>query len=258
MLHRRARSPETWNPRGPLPGNCQYTINRSHWAAPALLGVWLLGRGVPVNLVTGEIATPVNDFFTPFHPPGGRVGPLGPAFYQDSGFKYWRVRQTGPLVAGRSEWTIAAVVAQLDGSNSGSSGWSIYSERTAGTPILKLETRLNQYGTTFRNDVPQLTQILAGAGSANGLMRMPSVTMRPGGGGRVIRVYDGLSAFAQTDWGTNSVAVTSGGAFIAGGEAGDGGFLGDIALVVVSAAGWSDAQMQAWSQEPYRVLTPAG
>jgi len=260
MLHRRPRSPETWAPRGPLPTNCSYTINRSHWAAAGLLGVWLLGRGVPQNLVTGEIAEPINDHLSPFHPPLARVGPIGPAqaYEGTGGTARWQVRPSG-ILAGRSTWTIAAVVAQLDGSSSGGGGFPIYSERSAATPILKLESRNNLAGATFRNDSSQLIQLTAGSTMANGLVRAPVATMRPGGTGRLFRVYDGVSAFSQFDWGTRSMALASTGSFIgAEGVTSTAAWRGDIALVAISADGWEDAQMQEWALAPYRILIPAG
>jgi hypothetical protein len=264
-LHRAARFPETWNPLGPLPAHCRYRLNRQHWAAGGCMGVWLLGRGVPQNLVTGEVAT------VGVGSPESTVGPLGPSYTNAGAARNgWQVRN-GPILAGRSVWTVAAVCMAPTSSTGSANGRPIYCERAAaaGNDIFKLsraDGSRHDVTFTYRNTAGNLSN----PGTAVNDMRtgrafVAAASMAPGGAsgasGRLITsYYNGVANFAA-DYGTNSTAQTNSNVATIGYDARDTGasttWFGDLSLIAVFGEGWSDAQHAAFARAPFHLLIPA-
>ncbi len=243
------------SPGAPPSAGIELAVNRLHPLAAGLLGVWVLGRGTPRNLVTGELATP-------FGAPTQDIGVCGPALTNTNQNRGWIARNAA-ILSGRSEFTVAGLAMSTPGSSNGF-GRVIYSERSSGNNILKLQwgTESRNIATlVYRNDAGNL-ELYQGASPADprqGRQQIMSASLRPFGSGRAFCNYlDGTLTHLR-DWGTQSTVLTQATTAVLGYDQRDasGAFYGEISLVAISADGWSDADHAQFARDPWAILRPA-
>jgi hypothetical protein len=223
-------------------------LDRSHWAVErGVSGLWLPGSGVPTNLATGEIATPIGS-------PANGVGPGGAALTNAAGANAWRVRN-GPTLSGLSYWTVLAVMAS--GAPRGIfGGLAIYCERspTNGMDIVKLGV---DFGT-LRDDTGALINEDFSSTSNDGRPHVLVVALRPhptAGYLDFVAFADGVKALGVQRQG--GVTATTGDLQTwIGGDPNDANayYNGDIYAVAAFPWGVTDAEAAALSADPYALL----
>jgi hypothetical protein len=256
--------PRRWPGQIP-PGLEALEVNPWHPLNASIRGAWVLGRGTPVNLVTGEAAT------VGVGAPESTVGPLGPSYTNAGAARNgWQVRN-GPILAGRSVWTVAAVCMAPTSSTGSANGRPIYCERASasGNDIFKLlraDGSRHDVTFTYRNTAGTLSN----PGTAVNDMRtgrsfVAAASMAPGGAsgasGRLITsYYNGVANFAA-DWGTTSTTQTNSNVATIGYDARDTGasttWFGDLSLVAVFNDGWTDDQHVLFARDPWDILRPS-
>jgi hypothetical protein len=256
--------PRRWPGQIP-PGYQALELNPWHPLVASIRGAWVLGRGTPVNLVTGEVAT------VGVGAPESTIGPLGPSYSNAGAARNgWQVRN-GPILAGRSVWTVAAVCMAPASSTGSANGRPIYCERAAasGNDIFKLsraDGSRHDVTFTYRNTAGTLSN----PGTAVNDMRtgrafVAGASMSPGGAsgasGRLITSYYNGTANFAADWGTTSTAQTNSNVATIGYDARDTGastsWFGDLSLVAVFGDGWTDDQHVLFARDPWDILRPS-
>ena len=245
-----------WRAPGAFPfGAARLRVNWAHPLTKGMAGLWLLGRGgAPINLVTGEIATAFN---TPLH----GAGVAGPAWTNNGSTHGWEVKN-GSILSGRSEWTIAAVVAIPSGATTSGSGRAIYCERAAsGNDITKLDFGPNNttnMAVVWRNTAGNLINPSPSGDSRNSRQSVFSASLSWAPNTTTIRNYIG-GGLSRTDTvGASNVTqsnaskrCTIGYDFAATSST---NLVGDVALVAVFEPEWAAERHALFARDPWALL----
>jgi hypothetical protein len=233
------------------PAGSAFKLNLSHWAAGSCLGAWVLGRGVPVDLVTGEVAVATGS-------PAVQVGALGPSYTNGSvANNIWRVRN-GPILSNRARYTVVTICTVPSGTTKLNN--SPYGERASGgNAILKITGNINStpghIGFTYRNDGGTISNI--GNAAVDVRDGLPHVLALSGDPGHSLYI-DGISRVTNP-WSANTTQTGNITTVIGGDPADASGYwVGDISMVATFADAWTPPQHTAFAADPYALIIPAG